>query len=410
MAQPLILNVLSIPATAYMIAVLGPRDYGLWAVALTLTLTSSVLTNLGTRSYFVRRIAQDPASAPVAFAEHLTLRTLLGLAAGTLAVVVTVAMGYPSIVLQCTAILVLSTVLTAAYTSVSDLLQATERLPMMATTSFVSGLALTAASIAVVYMGWGPRALAMAYVIGPLISAASGLWIVRRTMFPVRLCLHLPRHVELLMQARLMGLQQIVSTVATQAENLLVPKLVSISAYGYFAAGTMLARRGEVVPDALTTAFYPVMVRNFQQGSAHGRRTVLRFVLLTAALCVVPAVGISAVARPIAELLFDENQQLCVTVMRISVWGLPLLGLWASLGYALNAEGRERDEVKFLTISAILSLLVAVPLVSWYGIIGASWSLVLRHLIAVLVRVPVFIRLVSPVRQDPAPVSAAVVS
>ena len=323
--QPLLLNLLSLPATAYIIAVLGPSDYGQWGIALALTMTSGALTNLGTRSYFVRRVAQDPTHAQEAFAEHLGVRSVLSLTAGATAAIACVLLGYPSTVVQCTAILALSTFFTATTTSVSDLLQASERLPAMASINFVAGLLLTAASVAVMFLGWGPVALAWAYVLGPALSALCSLVVVQRTLFPVRVCLNTGRYLAVLKDCRFMGLQQIVYTIGAQAENLLVPKMVSITEYGYFAAGTLLAKRMEVVPDALSTAFYPIMVKQYRQGSPEALKTVKKFVTLAFGLCVPAAIVGFVLAHPIAQILFSENPALCAVVIQITVWTVPLL-------------------------------------------------------------------------------------
>lgn len=97
-AQPLLLNALSIPATAYIIAKLGALDYGQWSIALTLIASTNILTNLGLRSSFIRSVARDPKIAPQAFGEQLGLRALLALVAGATALGLSAALGYPTLV------------------------------------------------------------------------------------------------------------------------------------------------------------------------------------------------------------------------------------------------------------------------------------------------------------------------
>ena len=62
-AQPLLLNAVSIPATYYIISSLGPEQYGEWSIALSLLAATSVLVGLGTRLAFVRSISRDPSRA-----------------------------------------------------------------------------------------------------------------------------------------------------------------------------------------------------------------------------------------------------------------------------------------------------------------------------------------------------------
>src|SRR5437764_1361899 len=77
MAQPLLLNILSVPATAYIIRTLGPAAYGQWALGFALVTTASFLTNLGLRTTFVRFVAAHPAMAADKMAQQLGLRLSL---------------------------------------------------------------------------------------------------------------------------------------------------------------------------------------------------------------------------------------------------------------------------------------------------------------------------------------------
>lgn len=199
-----------------------------------------------------------------------------------------------------------------------------------------------------------------------------------------------------------MGLQQLTSGLALQAENLLVPKLVSITEYGYFAAGSMLARRMEVVPDALSTAFYPIMVKQYKLRSPEALKTVRRFIILSFLLCIPPAVVGYFLAEPIGRLLFSENPELCSDVARISVWMIPLLGLSYSLGYSLNASGREMREARIMIQMAVLGLLAAGVLIWQFGVFGACLSLIARQLIGIVLRIPSFAQTMSPGPQVPA--------
>jgi O-antigen/teichoic acid export membrane protein len=145
------------------------------------------------------------------------------------------------------------------------LLQAVERLPIIASINTVAGLLLTAASVVVTYAELGVPALCAAYLIGPLLSGSLSLLFVNRQLFPVSFHLSVRRSVELLWEARVMGTQVFINTLANQAENLFVPMVSGMANYGQFAAGSLLVRRLGVIPDALCTAFYPLMVRACQR-------------------------------------------------------------------------------------------------------------------------------------------------
>src|SRR2546430_10844863 len=75
--QPLLLNVISLPALAYIIYKLGKENYGQWMIATGIVGAVSILCALGLRGRFIRLVAQEPESAPEAFAEVLGTRITL---------------------------------------------------------------------------------------------------------------------------------------------------------------------------------------------------------------------------------------------------------------------------------------------------------------------------------------------
>jgi O-antigen/teichoic acid export membrane protein len=407
MVQPLLLNLMSLPVTAYIIAILGPEDYGHWAVALTLLTTVTILTNIGLRSFFVRAIAQEPESAPQALAEQLGLRALLAIGAGTLAVTASYLLDYPRLVVECTAILSLGLMFTTAGAAVSDLLQAREQLPALASINLVSGLLLNIGSLAAMWLNVGPLGLACAYVVGPITTAFLSLVLVERRMFPVRVHWGLRAHWALLKQSKNLGLQQLIWAIGSQIENLLVPKLVGLTTYGYFAAGTLLPRRMDVVSDALSTAFYPAIAKAHRRSVEEGHIVVKRFVLLVLGLTVPAALMLFLIADPLARILFPKNPDICREVLQITVWWVPLLGLANGMGYALNATGQEMTEVRLSIISTVTSLLLSVVLIVTWGLVGACIALVARGAIGVLMRLPYFVRSLAWQRSPVVPVDVA---
>src|SRR6266851_3432345 len=115
--QPILLNVLSVPAMAFIIRKLGPTNFGYWSTATALVATTSVLTSLGLRGTFIRGIAQDPASAPRAFAEQLGTRTFLSFIAIAITLIACLCLGYPPVVVACTAIAAGGMLLTSIWTT-----------------------------------------------------------------------------------------------------------------------------------------------------------------------------------------------------------------------------------------------------------------------------------------------------
>jgi O-antigen/teichoic acid export membrane protein len=391
-AQPLLLNVLSIPVMAYIIRQLGPAAYGQWATSVALIGAGMMLANLGLRAGFVRAVALHPERAPRALAEQLGLRLSLciftiGSAFGGCAL-----LGYSTVVLHCTAVGGLGAVATTIATVFADLLQARQRLAAMAAMNLLSGIFLTATSALVIGLGGGPVALAAAYLVGPIISAA-GMWsLLRREQFPVRLAWDGRRFLTVLKDARSFAAQQLVAAGGTHVHTLLLSRLVSPAAFGFFAAGSLPGNRLTVIPDGLATAAYPALAQAYRRSPAEAARLASRYLGLTLITCLCAAVAVMLAAGPISRLLFPDHPLICRQVICISVWALPGAGMAAIMGYALNAAGKETEQARALLPAGICTVVITVLLVVCLGLLGACWALIVPHAINALFLLPCFLR------------------
>ena len=240
--QPILLNILSVPAMAYIIYSLGPLQFGQWTVGASLVATTAFLANLGLRTLFVRSIAQNPENASEALGEQLGLRGILSVAAAQCfaAIILCIVLRYPWVVLVCVGVNVFAMIVSTTATVFADLLQSFQNFKAIAGVNLFAGLALTAASVGAVAGGAGPVLLSLTYLVGPLISLGL-LFLIVGKQHSIRVRGSITRYRELLHQVREMGTQLFVSTNHERIEQLQVPKMVGVAQFGYFSAGSMPA-------------------------------------------------------------------------------------------------------------------------------------------------------------------------
>jgi O-antigen/teichoic acid export membrane protein len=394
--QPLILNAVSVPVLAFVVQSLGRGGYGQFAVATSLAATFSFLADLGLRGRFVRGVACDPGSAARAAAEGLALRALLGAAAASLAVLTAVCLGYPAGVVWCTSVAAVGMVFTAVSTVTADLFQATHRLPTLAAVNMAAGVVLSAASVAAVLAGAGPFWVSVAYLLGPLTSAALSLAIVHRYHFPIRLHWDTRRFRSLIYDARHFTAQRALLVLDMNAEALLVPKLVGVPAMGLFAVGTLLVDRLLVIPDGLGSALYPAMSQAYRRGRGYAAREAVRCLSLTLTVCTPVVLLAYPGSAFIATVFFPAQAEACRQIICLTMWVLPLAGIDHAMTLALNAAGKDAEQARLALAAGVVNPLLAVALVSYWGLAGACWSYVLRFAIRAAFRTPCFVRTFSP--------------
>lgn len=394
--QAILLNAISVPVMAYIIRSLGAERYGQWSTAAALVSVATVLTNLGLRGTFVRAVARNPDSARAALAGQLGIRTILSLIAALTVLAAVVVLRYPPIILRCTAVASLGILLGSLSGTLADLLQGLHRMSVYAAANFVGGLCLTALSVVVIWFGGGAVALSAAYLAGPAVAAVILLAFIRRRLFPVGASWNVHEGWRHLKHSRFFAAQQFISAFSVNQESLLLPKFVGSGVFGLYAAGLLLASRLVVIPDALGSAFYPIIAESHARDPRAASRECVRFLLLSMIVCLPILVVVVFFSGPLAHVLFQKNWEVCRKVICITIFSLPLLGVESVMGYALNAAGRDARQARFTLYSAVLSLAVAVVLVTEFGLIGACWSFLLRSAIKIAFIAPLFARTFSP--------------
>jgi O-antigen/teichoic acid export membrane protein len=388
--QYLALNAIGLFSTAYIIRRLGAEQYGQWATAAALASAHQLVTNVGLRPIFVRDVARHPAHAEHLLAEQLGVRMVLGGLAAVSAMILCVLLRYPPVVLTCMAVGCVSIMLSVISSTLGDLLQALEKFGSYAATALISGLAVTAVSVAAVYLGCGPIGLSVAYLATPAVNVWLQ-WRIANRQVRVRVRWRPARMRALLRESRVVGMSQIAAAARDRAEPLLVPRLAGVEAFGIFSAGTIVADRLGNVPDAICTAFYPRISR-----AAEGRfrpavtRTVASMLTIGVAASLPLAIVGAYLAQPISDILLPASSETCRRVIEISVWAVPLLAMSLGMSFSLQAAGHHEPVARFGLRATAISAALSVVLVATGGITGAIWSLLARPAIVALMLLPSF--------------------
>jgi O-antigen/teichoic acid export membrane protein len=391
-AGSLALNAVSVPALAFIIRRLGSEGYAQWTTASSLLALCGVITNPGLRGAFVRAVAASPDLAGEALAEQLGVRLVLTVMAGAAALFCAAVLGYGSAVFPCVLIGAAGLGFTCIASTLGDVLQAVHKVRTVAGVGFVAGLALTIASVVAAWLGRSPVAVAAAYLVGPAVSAAVLAMVVHRRMCPVRVQFNIRRGTMLIIRARHLAAQQLLAVGSSQAEALMLPRLLGMGPTGVFSAGAMIPTRLAVVPDALCTAGYPAIVRRWGASPASAGRVVLSYLALAVGLGILISAGVMVIALPIGRVLFPADPAAFRSLVSICAWSLPLVGVEMVLSYALNAAGRDASAARALLPAGIVSLSLSVAGVLTLGLVGACISMVLRPAVRAAFLAPVALR------------------
>ncbi len=405
--QPLLLNALSLPVMAYIIRGLGPASYGQWTMATAVTGVLGVLANLGLRGAFVRQVAGQPEEAPKALAEQLGLRLVLATIAATLTIVLCLILRYPIVVIECAAVSALAMIVSTFASTLVDVLQAMGSTATMAGVNLVAGVLLTAASVVVIWVGLGPVALSVAYLIAPAFAAITLLSFVRKEI-PVQIRFDRVGGLRLLKQSRSFAAQILLCSSSSYVEALFLPQLIGPANFGLYIAGTLLPSRLESIPDGFCTAAYPMLTRRFRDGRARGTWLTMGWLVFILVSCLTAATGVFLLAGPIAGLLFPGNPESCRMVIQVTVWALPLMGIESVLGNAINAGGADAAQARACLPTAVCNVALTIILMKQMGLTGACIAMPLRHAVRIIILTACFSRwFLAGTKNEPVAVAVA---
>ncbi len=380
---PLLLNVISLPALAYLIRQLGPTAYGQWTTATVLVASFAMLASLGLRGAFIRDLASGKVDLTQALADQLGTRLLLSALAAVLGTVVACAIGYPPIVLACVAICAAAMIIGALASTLVDALQAMHQSVSIAAISFIAGLTLTLTSVGVVFAGGGPIGVALAYCVGPLTLLVLA-WLKARRLCDIRIHSSIRTTKSVLTRSGGFAKQQLLNAAPLHAESLLLPTLLGFTHFGFFNAGALLSTRLTIIPDGVCTAAYPMISRKFAADRKQGVRLAWQVGLIMTVGCILIALVAAIFSGPFSRILFPSQPQLCQFVLLVTIWALPLSAIDSTLGYALNAAGADGAQARASLPAAICNVLLFVLLLTQLGIVGACIALPLRSLVRIV--------------------------
>ena len=376
--QPLVINLVGVPAMAYIVRAQGATQYGQWLTAMALVQTMTLMSSLGMRPIFVRTLAQNPEVASVRLGEQITLRAMLGFAGGLIAVGACLALRHPPIVLGCVLIAAIGLVLNGVSECLIDTLHAFEHFTGYANVFMVSGLSLTAASVVVCWLGGGPIALSLSYLVGPVINVLGMGAIVVRRQFRFRPQWNVARFRALLHESRLLGRIGILSSLHERLEQLMLPKMVSPAVFGYFAAGLIPSSRLNVIPSGIITVFYPRIARACKDGTERAVPTVQGLFMAMFLTCLPTTLGVLLFGKWIANILFPREPDLCAWIIHITMWSLPIVGMNWAFTSSLQASGNHDAQARAGIKATLISFAAGAILIAAFGLRGACISWLLR--------------------------------
>lgn len=382
--QSVVLNVLSVPATAIIIRNVGPEGFGQWVVTTSIVGITSFITGIGLREVFIQNVIHEPERAATLISHQMGLRFLLSLLAAAFSVAFCLLFRYGWPMLVLTTINAGSMVISTSAAVLSDYLQGHNRLRTMAAIQMVAGFVLTILSVVFTTIRPSIVMLGLAYAAGPSVSLFLLVMIMRRDGVPCRLKFSFSEFGALIRKSRVLILPQFLNNMRDRLEPLLIPKVIGMDAFGYYSAGTMPASRMNIIADGIVTSYYSALAKQSTKSADSSADMAVQLIKIVLLVCLPIACYLYALAGPVSYILFPQRPQVCMMVMQLTCWAIPIAAVGQACACVLQSTGRLTEAARSVSLGTLIGAAMTLVCIYLWGIAGASIALVARSCVAAL--------------------------
>ncbi|MET0375960.1 MAG: lipopolysaccharide biosynthesis protein, partial [Rhizorhabdus sp.] len=356
-------------ATFFVIRLLAPSDYGVFAMSQSILVMFSLLNGYGFASALIQAETINDREIRQVFGLLLLLNGLIALLQVALAPLAADYFNQPIVtdMLRVQALLYLSTPFVALPTA---LLSRTMDFRKQAQVNFISALAGAATALTLALTGFGVWTL----VIAPLVlfwTRAIGMTVAARLL--VLPSFRFEGAGAAIRFGGAMTLSQLLWFVQTQADvfiggRLLAPHLLGLYTTSLFLAQILTSKFIPPLNEVAFTAYARLqsdpaaIVRSFE--------TSTRIIMLVA----LPFyAGLAITAEPLVHAILGEQWMEAVPIVRILALAMPFVTLQILFAPAATAMGRPRIQVYAAAAGAIVMPVAFLIGVRW-GPIGLAWA------------------------------------
>ena len=349
---------------------IGATQYGALALAVTIGVFASYLTDLGLTDTFIREGSRSGADVGGLLRSVLTLRLALAVAA-TLLVALVTALVYPADLQPLLLITVVPMVWGEALQGMSNsyfsLKQTMQYAAMIRGLGGVLSVAMLLSGVA---MHASPTWLGAAYGVSSLIAGVVAVLLIRHAIGKSGQGI-----------AALMGglghftAAGVLTAALPQLGTLILERVSTLTGVAYYAAAFRVPALLMQVPRSISAAFYPPLFQSGLHDRAQHLRLMgdfLRLNLLVGLSLTLPVALYSDTI--IGVLLGPSWLPVAGTVLSLLAWTILLRAVSAPLSDGAVTLGRVSARSRILTAQTALAVPLYIGFARYAGAIGAAWA------------------------------------
>ncbi|MCB9480050.1 MAG: flippase [Deltaproteobacteria bacterium] len=382
---------------------LGEEGFGRFSTAMALVGFVEILPGYIARPFIIRHVAREMEKSGRFLAGVIGTNVALSIALFIALYFVTPLLNYPPDTDAAVLLLAASLLFSSITNSYHAVFTGFERMERSAMLDVANSLMTIAAGVAALLLGGDVVALAGCYA-----AARVGTWWLARRWALAMLDKETGARPdwalvrELAVGAWPFFITQLFIIFYNRADIIMlsvmdgpIPQDVAV---GHYNAAYKLMEALGLLTSSFVVAIYPLLARQFMEGTHGVRATFQAGMRFLFALVLPVAVGTTLLADDLMGLLFGDHFRVAGAALAVLIWGQVLDSVNPLAAVTLRAIDKERDLARITGACAVFNVALNVILIPRYSYMGAAWATLLSFVL-------VYVWGIAVLRRDLGPLS-----
>lgn len=383
-------KLISVLFVAYAARVLGPRDFGNYTLIITFTMIFSYFTDFGITPMAVREIAREKEKAEFIFNHVLSLRMCFVVFSFFLMFIIVSLLNYSREIKSLIFLMGISILFSTFSSSFRILYIAFEKMAVPSLASVLTSLLSALSGILMLYLGFGLLGVVLIKLGEDAIGAMiTGIWI-RKFFFKYKFRYDRSFWLDIIKQSMPFGVIIWLAQGSRYLTILLLSKLpgpiAGEIAVGYYNSASSTAQSAMMIPMSFSQAVLPTISSN--RNNPEIIRGIIdkstKYILVFVSLPLVLATAFFP--HEIIRVLFGKAYLPAVPALTILGWTYGFMAFNAAAQITLSSSSEINRFIPWATLTLVINIVLAVPLILYYGFVGAAVAGLVSTIIGTLVR------------------------
>jgi len=363
----------------YIARYLGPENYGIYAIVIAFVGMFSLLTFTGINKVVIREGSKNLDEMAKALETSSGLKNLFSLFAILSCILATLFFPYSLQVKTYIVLFSFDLFYRSASSYISTIYQAAEVLKYSAFLTILNRLVFVSLSITVLYLGYGILYLFLSQIVSHLFTLSLNFYLSRKFVI-FKFWSPIVWKESVYKPAIIFSSSSFLGFLSTKVDLIMLSILGTPIEVGIYGVAFSFSARLKQIRGALSTAFFPILVKSFDSGGMKLKK-LLKYSMLIFVSMLTLAFFISYFAEKIIVVLIGKEYAESGYILSILVFNYAVGFSILPFTNALYATHNEKLSLGIESIRAVSNVFLNLLLYSSYGMVGIAYSTLITSVI-----------------------------